>query len=133
GTGGGRLPAGRQAPGPGQPAGAGLPQRGGRAAALGVDEQRGVGLSGRLTAQLLRADPGVHMAFAHPDVDVVAPGLAADVRAEELVGEEEHLALGRYRRDDLYRIRPRAAHVRLGFDLRAGVDIRDHDRAGALG
>src|SRR5207245_9720354 len=124
------APAG---PGVGHAPGAGLPRRGGRAAALGVDEQRGVGLSGRLTAQLLRADPGVHMAFAHPDVDVVAPGLAADMRAEELVGEEEHLAFGRYRRDDLYRVRRRAAPVRLGLDLRAGVDMGDHDRAGVLG
>src|SRR5580692_739125 len=97
-----------------------------------MDEQRSVGLGGRLTAQLLRADPGVHMAFAHPHVDVVAPGLAADMRAEELVGEEEHLAFGRYRRDDLYRVRRCAARVRLGFDPRAGVDVRDHDRAGVL-
>src|ERR1700751_1252780 len=95
-------------------------------------EQGGFSLGVCLTAQLLRADPGVHMAFAHPDVDVAAPGLAADMRAEELVGEEEHLAFGRYRRDDLYRVRRCAAHVRLGFDLRAGVDIRDHDRAGVL-
>jgi predicted deacetylase len=65
-------------------------------------------------------------------VDVVASGLAADVRAEELVGEEEHLAFGWYRRDDLHRVRRCAAHVRLGFDLRAGVDIRHHDRAGVL-
>src|ERR1700722_13398241 len=40
-----------------------LPQRGGRAPALGMDEQLGVWVGSGLAAQLVRADPGVHVAF----------------------------------------------------------------------
>ena len=50
-----------------------------------------LGLGGRLAAQVGRADAGVHVALAQPDVHVVAAGDPLDVGAEELVGQEQDL------------------------------------------
>jgi hypothetical protein len=87
----------------------------------------------RLPPQLGGTDPGVDVALAHPHVDVVPAGLPADVRAEELVREEEDVSSGRDRGHDLDRVRGRAADVRFGLHLGAGVDIGDHDGARIFG
>ena len=61
------------------------------------------------------------------------PGDPPDVRAEELVGQEQHLALGRDGLDDLDRVGGRAADVGLGLHRGRGVDVADHDGVGVLG
>ena len=63
-----------------------------------MNEELGVGLRRELRLQVTRLDPGVHMAFAHPDVHLAA-GLPLDVRPEELVGQEEDLLIRRARAD----------------------------------
>ena len=63
----------------------------------------------------------------------VAAGDPLDVRAEELVGQEQHLAVGRDRLDDLDGVGRRAADVGLGLHLGGGVDVGDDDGAGVLG
>ena len=68
---------------------AGEVQRARRAAALGVDEQLGVGLGLTRSLQVGAVDAGVHVALAHPDVHVLAASDALHVRAEELVGAEQ--------------------------------------------
>ncbi len=86
-----------------------------------------------LETNVLRIDAGVHVTLAHPDVHVLAPGQAADVRAEEHVGEEENLLLGGNRVHDLDRVARRAAVVALGFHLGRRVDVGDDDGARMLG
>jgi len=73
------------------------------------------------------------MAFAHPGVDVVAAQRAAHMRAEELVGAEQHLGVRRNRANHLKSIRRRAADVGLGLHGSGGVDVADHHRARVLG
>ena len=109
-----------------------LPQRGGRAPALRMDEQLGLGLGGRLAAQLGRADPGVHVALAEPDVHVGPAGDPLDVGAQELVGQEQHLPVLRDGRHDLRRVGRGTAQVGLGLDLGAGVHVRDDRGPGIL-
>ena len=109
------------------------PQRAGGAAALGVHEQLGV--RGGLDAlpQVGGGDAGVHVALAHPDAHVGAAGDPLDVRAEELVGQEQHLAVGGDRLDDLDGVGRRAADVGLGLHLGGRVDVGDDDGARVLG
>ena len=110
-----------------------LPQRGCRAAALGMDEQLRLRVGGRLAAQFGRADPGVHVALAHPDVHVRAAGHPLHVGAEELVGQEQDLPFRREGRYDLRRVGRRAAQVGFRLDLGAGVHVRDDRGARMLG
>ena len=81
----------------------------GRAAALGVDQELGLGMFGAGAGDVLRADAGVHVALAVPDVEAgaalgiaVQAGLALDEGTQPHVGAEEDLGLGR-------RARPRCA------------------------
>ena len=64
-----------------------------RATALGVHEQLGVGVRLGLGGEFVTVDAGVYVALTGPDLHVGAPGDALDVRAEELVGQEQHLAV----------------------------------------
>ena len=109
-----------------------LPQRGGRASAFRVDEQLGCGFGRRLAAQRVRADPGVHVAFAEPDVHIGAAGDPPDVGAQELVGQEQHLPVLRDGGHDLRRVGRGTAQVGLRLDLGAGVDVGDDRGAGVL-
>ena len=97
GAGGIEHSAGRQHMGTilGKVAVAGQPQGAGRAATLGVDVEVGLGIGLDLVTQLGGGDVGVHVALAHPDVDVVASGHAAHMGTEELVRTEEDLLVGR--------------------------------------
>ena len=63
----------------------------GRAAALGVDQEVGAGVRGAHRRDVGRADPGVDVALAVPDVQSTAER-ALDVGAEEHVGPEQDLA-----------------------------------------
>ena len=81
----------------------------GRAAALGVDQELGLGMLGAGLGDVVRADAGVDVALAVPDVEAVAAlgileqaGLALDEGAQPHVGAEEDLGVGR-------RARPRCA------------------------
>jgi hypothetical protein len=65
--------------------------------------------------------------------DVVAPGDPADVRAEELVGQEQDLGVRRHRLHHLDRVGGGAADVGLRLHLGGGVHVRDHDGAWMLG
>ena len=56
-----------------------------------MDQKLRLRVETALQANVLRVDPGVHVALAHPDVHVLAPGDPAHVRAEEHVGEKENL------------------------------------------
>ena len=112
---------------------AGQPDRRRRAAALRVHEQLGVRMRRYLAADIDRADAGVHVTFAEPDLDVGASGLPAYVRAEELVGQEQHRTFRRNRLDDLDRIRRGAADVGFGLHRGSRVHVRDDCRVRMLG
>ena len=71
------------------------------------------GLRLGLRGQLAAVDPGVHVALAAPDRDVVPAEDAADVRAEELVGAEQHRGVGGDRPDHLDGVGRGAADVGL--------------------
>ena len=107
----------------------------GDAAALGMDEELGVGMGGALGADVVGPDAGVDVALARPDVHRVA-GLALDVGAEPHVGAEEDLGLGAVLAqdvlDDLDRVGGGAAVVGLRLDLGRGVDVHHDDRVGAV-
>ncbi len=102
------------------------------------------GCSARTCGDVVRADPGVDVALAVPDVEagvalgvVRQPELARDERAQPHVGAEKDLGLrpvlGPDVLDDLDRVRGGAAVVGLGLHLRRGVDVHHDDRAGVLG
>ena len=102
-----------------------------RAAALGVDEElrvRGVGLPAR---DVLRTDPGVDVALAHPDPELPARDLL-EPEPEEHVGEEEDLGVLGDRLDDALRVPGRAAVVALRLHLGRRVHVGDDDRPGIL-
>ena len=101
--------------------------------AFGMYIQFGVGMRACLVGQLVTVDSGVHVALAGPDVQVLAAGDAPHVRAEELVGAEQHLAVLGNRRHDLDGVRRRAADVGLGLHRGRGVDVGNDDGAGMLG
>ena len=61
------------------------------------------------------------------------PGDPLHVGAEELVGAEQHVAVGGDGGDDLDRVGRRAADVGLGLHRRRRVDVADDDGAGMLG
>ena len=103
------------------------------APALGVHEQLGVRMLGDPGLQLGAVDAGVDVALAHPDVHVVATGEALHVGAEELVGAEQDVPVGRDRLDDLDGVRRGAADVGLGLHGGRRVDVADHHRARVLG
>ena len=63
----------------------------GRAATFRVDVELGVGSGRNLRGQLGAVDPGMHVALAGPDVQVRPAGDPLHVRAEELIGQEQHL------------------------------------------
>ena len=98
-----------------------------------MDEEVGVGVRVGLGSQLVTVDPGVHVALARPDVDVVAAGLPFDVRAEELVRKEQHIAIGIDRRHHVDSVRRRAADVGETLHLGGRVDVGDDDGVGVLG
>ena len=77
-------------------------------------------------------DAGVDVTLAHPHVDVLAARHAADVGAEEHVGQKEDLPVGGNRVHDLDRVARRAAVVALGLDLGGRVHVGDDDRARML-
>ena len=104
-----------------------------RAAALGVDEQLGVGVLGDPGLEVGAVDAGVDVALAEPDVHVLAAQLALHVGAEELVGAEQHLGVGGDRGDDVDGVGRRAADVGLGLHGGGRVDVADDDGAGVLG
>ena len=112
---------------------AGQVERGGRAAALGVHEQLGVGVCGGLRGQLGAVDARVDVALPRPDVHVLPTQGPADVRAEELVGQEQHLPLRRDRGHHLHGVAGRAADVGLGLHRCGRVDVADDDGPGVLG
>ena len=73
----------------------------GRAAALGVDQELGLGMLGPGLGDVVGADAGVDVALAVPDVEAAAAlgivdqaGLALDEGAQPHVGAEEDLGLG---------------------------------------
>ena len=116
----------------------------GRAAALGVDQELGLGVLGAGPLDVLGADAGVDVALAVPDVEagaalgvVAQPGLALDEGAQPHVGAEEDLGLGAVLGpdvlDDLHRVGGGAAVVGLRLDLGRGVDVHDDQGAGVLG
>ena len=116
----------------------------GRAAALGVDQELGLGVLGPGAGDVVGADPGVDVALAVPDVEAGAAlgvvdeaGLALDEGAEPHVGAEEDLGLGPVLGPDvldhLDRVGGGAAVVGLGLDLGRGVDVHDDQGAGVLG
>ncbi len=92
----------------------------------------GVGLGLHAFAQGVAVDTGVHVALAHPDVDVLAAGDPLDVGAQELVREEEDLLVLRDGADDVGGVGGGAADVGLGLDRGGGVDVGHHDRTGVL-
>ncbi len=85
-----------------------------------------------LPLHVLGADAGMDVALPEPEVEMPAR-LMFDVQAEEHVGQEEHLALGRDRPHDVDRVGRRAAIVGLRFHRGVGVDIGDDDPVGVLG
>ncbi|PQM47514.1 hypothetical protein C1Y40_02279 [Mycobacterium talmoniae] len=107
-------------------------QRRGRATALRVHEQFGVGVGARLVGQLVAVDAGVHVTFAGPHVQVLPPGHPAHMGAEELVGAEQHLTVGVDGGDHVDGVRRGAAHVGERLDRGGGVDVGHHRGVGVL-
>ncbi len=116
----------------------------GGAAALGVDQELGLGVLGPGLGDVAGADAGVDVALAVPDVEAGAPlgivvqaGLALDEGAQPHVRPEEDLrlrpVLGPDVLDHLDRVGGGAAVVGLGLHLGRGVDVHDHQRPGVLG
>ena len=116
----------------------------GRAAALGVDQELGLGMLGAHLGDVVGADAGVHVAFAVPDVEarttlgvVDQAGLALDERPQPHVRAEQDLGLGPVLLpdviDDVDGVGGSAAVVGLGLDLGRGVDVHDDHRPGVLG
>src|SRR5699024_7645296 len=103
------------------------------ATAFGVHVHLRVGLGLHSLSEGVAVDPGVHVALAHPHVDVLAAGGALDVGAEELVGKEEDLLLLGDGADHVGGVGGGAADVGLGLDRGGGVDVGDHHRTGVLG
>ena len=109
------------------------PQDGCGAAALGVDHHLGVRMRSHLVSDILRRDACVHMALAHPDVDVLAARLAFHMRAEELVREEQDLGVFGDAAHDIGSVGRGAADVALGLHRSRGIDVGNDDRAGVFG
>ena len=108
-------------------------QRARGAAALGVDEQLGVGSS---ATRALSSAPLMPAWTWHSPIQMCMfsrPGDPLHVGAEELIGAEQHVAVGGDRRDDLDGVRRRAADVGLGLHRGRRVDVADDDGAGMLG
>ena len=103
-----------------------------RAAALGVDQDLGVGVALPRRVEGLAPDAPVHVALAHPDLDPAVRPHPARVGAEEEVGEEEDAAIGRNRVDHVEDVAAGAAVVQLGLHLRGGVDVAHRDVIGKL-
>ena len=103
-----------------------------RAAALRVDEQLRVGRLGLPAVDVGRADAGVDVALAEPDVELAARDLL-EPHPEEHVRAEQDLLVGRDRLDDRLRVPGRAAVVGLGLDLRGRVHVGDDDGSRMLG
>src|SRR5207248_5146626 len=101
----------------------------GRAAALRVDEEVGLGMRRPRGLDVAGADARVHVALAVPHVHAPAE-LLLDVGAQPHVGPEEDLgvlAVGlEYVAHHRDRIGRRAAVIRQGLDLGGGVDVHDH-------
>ena len=98
-----------------------------------MNEELGFGVEAPLEADVLRIDAGVYLTLAHPDVNVLAPRQAPDVRAEEHVRQEQNLFVGGYRVDDFDGVARRAAIIALGFHLGRRIDVRHDDGARVLG
>ena len=90
------------------------------------------GCAARCRADVLRVDAGVHVALAHPHVDVLAPRHSPNVRAKEHIWKEENVRFSRDRVYDLDGVPGRAAIIALGFDLGRRVDVGHDDGAGML-
>ena len=103
-----------------------------RAAALGMDEQLGVGRLGLPALDVGGPDAGVDVALAEPDPQLAA-GHPLEPEAEVEVGQEEDLPVGRDRLDHRPRVPGGAAVVALGLHLGGRVDVGDDDRARVLG
>ena len=97
-----------------------------------MDEQLGVRVLARLIGELVAVDPGVHVAFAGPHVQVVSTRHPAHVRPEELIGAEQHLAVRVDGGDHVDGVGRGAADVGERFDRGGGVDVGDDDGAGVL-
>src|SRR5207248_5046871 len=96
------------------------------AAALGVDEQVGVGRLVLPALDVGRTDPGVDVTLAEPDRELAADHLL-EPEAEVHVRQEEELLLRRDRLDHGLRVPGRAAVVALGLHLRRRVHVgHDH-------
>ena len=106
-----------------------------RAAALRVDEEVGARVRGAHLLDVARADAGVDVALAVPDVQR-APELPLDERAEEHVRSEQDLRVGAVLAQDVLDdgdgVRGRHAVVRHRLDLGRRVDVHDGDRARVL-
>ena len=97
-----------------------------------MHEQFGIGIGAGLLGELVAVDPGVHVAFTGPHVQVLAAGNPTHMGPEELVRAEQHLAVGVDGLDHLDRVRRGAADVGERFHRRGGVDVGDDDGAGVL-
>ena len=72
------------------------------------------------------------VAFAEP-LDQAAAGHALQPDPQELIRQEEDLAVGGNRVDHGFRVTAGAAVIALGLDLGGGVDVADDHGAGVLG
>jgi hypothetical protein len=102
-----------------------------RAAALGMDEQLGVGRFRLPALDVGRADARVDVALPEPDRELPA-GHLLEPEAEVHVRQEQDLLLRRDRLDHGLRVAGGAAVVALRLHFRRGVHVGDDDRARVL-
>ena len=98
-----------------------------RAAALGVHQHLGVGVRRARGIQRLGPNSLVHVALAHPHLDVAVGSHPPHVRAEEEVGQEENALVGGNGVDHVEHVAAGAAVVELRLDLGGGVHVADRD------
>ena len=98
-----------------------------RAAALGVDEQLGVGRLVLPALDVGRPDARVHVALAHPDRSACGPVTRSSQRPRKRSGRKRISLVAGDRLDHGLRVARRAAVVALGLHLGGRVHVRDDD------